>query len=122
MGANFRLMECSSLAGPPIQPPSNHASHSSQIPNFSYFIDILDGMLNRNNGKNSRDIIQHYYSSLKDLRYCHKTIVDLFNQISNNVGTTNENFVAKNLLEKWMATKYTDPSMLWIARKNVKIF
>lgn len=115
MGANFQLIECCSLAGPPIQPPSTNNLYGNQIPNFFYFIDILDEMLRKDKGKNALDIIQHYYSCLTEQRYCHKTILDIFNQIS----SSNNGFVAKNLLSKWMATKYSDPSMLWIARKNV---
>uniref|UniRef100_A0A915D3U7 PI3K/PI4K catalytic domain-containing protein n=1 Tax=Ditylenchus dipsaci TaxID=166011 RepID=A0A915D3U7_9BILA len=120
-GTNFRLTECSPMAGTSTQLQGN--SGEQPLPCAHNFIDIFDEMLAKETScKSAREIVDHYYSRLMEQRYCHKTLLNIFNEIS--VETTNgaeAKCVPKNLLTKWITAKYPHPTNLWISRKNLSV-
>ncbi|CAK5085300.1 unnamed protein product [Meloidogyne enterolobii] len=125
IGSNVRLIECPQIS-------ITKMTNSSSSDNFVIFGDILNEMLQEEKSLlTSSNIVEYYYGRLAEQRYSHKNLHELFNNISNGGGGTdllmdsssNNNLiiVKRDLLSKWMYSRYTEAESLWNARKKLSI-
>jgi len=82
---------------------------------FVSLADVMDEMLAREGKPTSLEIVEHYYTRLREQRYCHKTLLEVFNEISSS------QHVPKWLLSNWMEEHYPTACNLWMARKKMAV-
>jgi hypothetical protein len=109
--------------------PSNQPhwiSKSISSPTAISFTDIFDECLRtaKCGFEGQHDIVDFYYSRLSEKKYSYKSLFELFGQISGGNHSQIQDrthIVPRNILNKWMESKYPDASDYWSAKKTVII-